>query len=93
MRMSPEEKKELDEWVQKQYPISMRRLKLSNPFYEKGKLSILLGISLYALHVFSKIDPLLTASIIFLFTYFLGFYFSFVNYLLNFLKSYRELIS
>ena len=44
----------------------MRRLKLSNPFYEKGKLSILLGISLYALHVFSKIDPLLTASIIFL---------------------------
>ena len=64
--MSPEEKKELDEWVQKQYPISMRRLKLSNPFYEKGKLSILLGISLYALHVFSKIDPLLTASIIFL---------------------------
>ena len=66
MRMSPEEKKELDEWVQKQYPISMRRLKLSNPFYEKGKLSILLGISLYALHVFSKIDPLLTTSIIFL---------------------------
>ena len=66
MRISPEEKKELDEWVQKQYPISMRRLKLSNPFYEKGKLSILLGISLYALHVFSKIDPLLTASIIFL---------------------------
>ena len=66
MRMSPEEKKELDEWIQKQYPISMRRLKLSNPFYEKGKLSILLGISLYALHVFSKIDPLLTASIIFL---------------------------
>ena len=66
MRMSPEEKKELDEWVQKQYPISMRRLKLSNPFYEKGKLSILLGISLYALHVFSKIDSLLTASIIFL---------------------------
>ena len=44
----------------------MRRLKLSNPFHEKGKLSILLGISLYALHVFSKIDPLLTASIIFL---------------------------
>ena len=66
MRMSPEEKKELDDWIQKQYPISMRRLKLSNPFYEKGKLSILLGISLYALHVFSKIDPLLTASIIFL---------------------------
>ena len=66
MRMSPEEKKELDEWVQKQYPISMRRLKLSNPFYEKGKLSILLGILLYALHVFSKIDHLLTASIIFL---------------------------
>ena len=64
--MSPEEKKELDEWVQKQYPISMRRLKLSNPFYEKGKLSILLGILLYALHVFSRIDPLLTASIIFL---------------------------
>ena len=66
MRMSPEEKKELDDWVEKQYPISMKRLKLSNPFYEKGKLSILLGISLYALHVFSKIDPLLTASIIFL---------------------------
>ena len=66
MRMSPEEKKELDEWVQKQYPISMRRLKLSNPFYEKGKLSILLGILLYALHVFSRIEPLLTASIIFL---------------------------
>ena len=66
MRMSAEEKKELDDWVQKQYPISMRRLKLSNPFYEKGKLSILLGISLYALHVFSRIDPLLTASIIFL---------------------------
>ena len=64
--MSPEEKKELDDWAKKQYPISMRRLKLSNPFYEKGKLSILLGISLYVLHVFSKIDSLLTASIIFL---------------------------
>ena len=66
MRMSPEEKKELDDWAKKQYPISMRRLKFSNPFYEKGKLSILLGISLYVLHVFSKIDSLLTASIIFL---------------------------
>ena len=54
--MSPEEKKELDDWAKKQYPISMRRLKFSNPFYEKGKLSILLGISLYVLHIFSKID-------------------------------------
>ena len=66
MRMSPEEKKELDDWVEKQYPISMKRLKLSNPFYQKGKLSIMLGILLYALHIFSKFDSLLTTSIIFL---------------------------
>ena len=66
MRMSPEEKKELDDLVEKQYPISMKRLKLSNPFYQKGKLSIMLGILLYALHIFSKFDSLLTASIIFL---------------------------
>ena len=62
MRLSPEEKKELDDWVEKEYPISMKRLEFSNPFHEKGKLFILFGI----IYVFSEINFLLPSSILFL---------------------------
>ena len=68
MRLSPEEKKELDDWVEKEYPISMKRLEFSNPFHEKGKLFILFGIILYIIYVFSEINflifPLAILSII-----------------------------
>ena len=66
MRMNPEEKKELDDWVEKEYPISMKRLEFSNPFHEKGKLFILFGIILYIIYVFSEINFLLPSSILFL---------------------------
>ena len=66
MRLSPEEKKELDDWVEKEYPISMKRLEFSNPFHAKGKLFILFGIILYIIYVFSEINFLLPSSILFL---------------------------
>ena len=66
MRMSPEEKKELDEWVEKEYPISMIRLKDSSPFHQIGKYLILIGVVIYSIYLFSKIYFLFPTSMLFL---------------------------
>ena len=66
MRMSPEEKKELDEWVEKEYPISMVRLKDSSPFHQIGKYLILIGIVIYSIYLFFKIYFLFPTSMLFL---------------------------
>ena len=47
MRMSPEEKRELDEWVEKEYPKSMSRLNSSDPYHRLGKKIIVSGIMIY----------------------------------------------
>ena len=47
MRMSPEEKKELDDWVEKEYPKSMKRIQSSTPFYQIGKFLIGIGVIIY----------------------------------------------
>ncbi len=66
MRMSPEEKKELDEWVEKEYPISMVRLKDSSPFHQIGKYLILIGIVIYSIYLFFNIYFLFPTSMLFL---------------------------
>ena len=66
MRMSPEEKKELDEWVEKEYPISMVRLKDSSPFHQIGKYLILIGIVIYSIYLFFNIYFLFASSMLFL---------------------------
>ena len=48
MRISTEERKELDEWVEKEYPKSIRRMELSSPFHRIGKYLIIIGILAYA---------------------------------------------
>ena len=64
--MSPEEKKELDEWVEKEYPISMVRLKDSSPFHQIGKYLILIGIVIYSIYLFFNIYFLFASSMLFL---------------------------
>ncbi|MDP6877810.1 MAG: hypothetical protein QGI18_04370 [Candidatus Marinimicrobia bacterium] len=64
--MSPEEKKELDEWVEKEYPISMVRLKDSSPFHQIGKYLILIGIVIYSIYLFFNIYFLFPTSMLFL---------------------------
>ena len=66
MRRSPEEKKELDEWVEKEYPISMVRLKDSRPFHQRGKHLILIGIIIYSIYLFFNIYFLFPTSMLFL---------------------------
>ena len=56
MRMSPEEKRELDEWVEKEYPKSMSRLNSSAPYHRLGKRIIVAGIFSYVLFVLLKVD-------------------------------------
>ncbi len=56
MRMSPEEKRELDEWVEKEYPKSMSRLNSSDPYHRMGKRIIVAGIFSYVLFVVFKVD-------------------------------------
>ena len=56
MRMSPEEKRELDEWVEKEYPKSMGRLNSSDPYHRLGKRIIVAGIFSYVLFVLLKVD-------------------------------------
>ncbi len=43
MRMTPEEKEELDAWVEKEYPKSMKRINSSDPFHQVGKKIIAMG--------------------------------------------------
>ncbi|MDP6339690.1 MAG: hypothetical protein QF842_05120 [Candidatus Marinimicrobia bacterium] len=51
MRTTPEEKKELDDWVENEYPKSIRRMEDSSPFHRIGKILIGLGILAYVVFV------------------------------------------
>ena len=51
MRMTPEEKQELDAWVEKEYPKSMKRINSSDPFHQVGKKIIAKGGLSYILFV------------------------------------------
>lgn len=64
--MTPEEKKELDDWVEKEYPKSVRRMEVSSPFHRIGKYCIISGILLYAVFVWTHLSFLKPASVIFL---------------------------
>ena len=64
MRMTPEEKKELDDWVQKEYPKSIKRMDASSPFHRIGKYFIGAGILLYALFVWTHLNFLKPTAIV-----------------------------
>ena len=64
MRMSPEEKRELDEWVEKEYPKSMSRLNSSDPYHRLGKKIIVSGIMSYILFVLFNVNFLEPLSMI-----------------------------
>ncbi|GEM_PF-348057 len=66
MRMSPEERQELDDWAEKEYPKSIRRMEASSPFHRIGKYLIIIGILAYASFVIFDISILKPAAIIFL---------------------------
>lgn len=66
MRISPEEREELDEWVEKEYTKSIRRMELSSPFHRIGKYLIIIGILAYASFVIFDISIFKPATIIFL---------------------------
>ena len=51
MRMTPEEKQELDAWVEKEYPKSMERINTSDPFHRIGKKILATGVLSYILFV------------------------------------------
>lgn len=64
--MSANERKELDEWVEKEYPKSEKRLDASSPFHQLGKILIGSGILTYIIFVLSDISFLKPLSILFL---------------------------
>ncbi len=66
MRMSPEEKQELDAWVEKEYPKSMERIDALNPYHQIGKKILFAGIMSYVIFVMVDMPFLKTLSIIFL---------------------------
>ena len=66
MRMFPEEKRELDEWVEKEYPKSMSRLNSSDPYHRLGKKIIVSGIMSYILFVLFNVNFLEPLSMILL---------------------------
>jgi len=66
MRRTPEEQKELDDWVEKEYPKSMQRLERSSSFHRIGKYLIILGILAYAAFVIFEISFLKTGAVLFL---------------------------
>ena len=66
MRMNPEEKKELDDWVEKEYPKSMKRMEQSIPFHRIGKYLIGVGILFYISFILIDISLLKTSAVIFL---------------------------
>ena len=66
MRMNPEEKKELDDWVEKEYPKSMKRMEQSSPFHRIGKYLIGVGILFYISFILIDISLLKTSAVIFL---------------------------
>ena len=64
--MSPEEKQELDDWVEKEYPKSMERIDALNPYHQIGKKILFTGIMSYVIFVMVDMPFLKTLSIIFL---------------------------
>ena len=66
MRMNPDEKKELDKWVEKEYPKSEKRLEASSPFHQLGKIFIGSGIVSYFTFVIIGISFLKPLAILFL---------------------------
>ena len=64
MRMTPKEKKELDDWVEMEYPKSIKRMEASSPFHRIGKYCIGAGILLYAIFVWTHINFLKPTAII-----------------------------
>ncbi|HIB33887.1 MAG TPA: hypothetical protein EYO27_02595 [Candidatus Marinimicrobia bacterium] len=66
MRLNTEEKKELDEWVEKEYPKSMKRMEQSSPFHRIGKYLIGVGILFYISFILIDISLLKTSAVIFL---------------------------
>lgn len=66
MRMTANERKELDEWVEKEYPKSEKRLEGSSPFHQLGKFLIGTGILSYIIFALSEISFLKPVAILFL---------------------------
>jgi hypothetical protein len=66
MRMTANERKELDEWVEKEYPKSEKRLEGSSPFHQLGKFLIGTGIFSYIIFALSDISFLKPVAILFL---------------------------
>ena len=66
MRMTANERKELDEWVEKEYPKSEKRLEGSSPFHQLGKFLIGTGILSYIIFALSDISFLKPLAILFL---------------------------
>ena len=66
MRMTANERKELDEWVEKEYPKSEKRLEGSSPFHQLGKFLIGTGILSYVIFALSDISFLKPVAILFL---------------------------
>ena len=64
--MTPDEKKELDEWVEKEYPKSMERIDALNPYHQIGKKVIFAGILSYIVFIAIDLALLKTLSVIFL---------------------------
>ena len=80
MRMSPEEKKELDDWVEKEYPKSMKRIQSSTLFYQIGKFLIGIGVIIYIISAIFTHNPLRIASMVILFIGMSIEVFAFVKY-------------
>ena len=66
MKMTANERKELDEWVEKEYPKSEKRLEGSSPFHQLGKFLIGSGILSYIIFALSDISFLKPVAILFL---------------------------
>ena len=66
MRMTPDERQELDEWVEKEYPKSMERIDALNPYHQIGKKVIFAGILSYIVFIAIDLALLKTLSVIFL---------------------------
>ena len=66
MRMTPEEKQELDAWAEKEYPKSMERIDALNSYHHVGKKILFAGILSYVVFVIIDMPFLKTLSIIFL---------------------------
>ena len=64
MRLTPKEKQELDDWVEKEYPKSMNRIQSSTPFYQAGKFIIGVGVILYIASAVLSSEALRIASIL-----------------------------